>query len=228
MLLEENEAETAHAISKFLLDVFYHWFGLNESLFLSIYRIQGESYSLWMKAVTQLGNYHNFPYYLGAVIAFIALSVAIKTIRGEPIQKRHMALWVSVLAILVAGHIINGVTIIVIKNYSEFPRPYVELSSEQVEGLDRRDEPDEQFRSFPSGHAAFITMILMSLWPVLSSGIRLFALCLALTIYWSRMALGMHFPADIVGGILITVLVMRLVKSVVFSIVQKIFKVQLK
>lgn len=65
--------------------------------------------------------------------------------------------------------------------------------------------------SFPSGHTGSATLaaaaVLLVAWPVLSPAARPAAVLLAavvpLTAAWTRLALGAHYPSDVLGGLLL-------------------------
>ncbi|MCY1170163.1 PAP2 superfamily protein [compost metagenome] len=62
--------------------------------------------------------------------------------------------------------------------------------------------PDSLY-AFPSGHAVYTAAVVASLWPLGSWPFRLLLLAFAAAIGWSRVALGAHFPADVVAGFLL-------------------------
>lgn len=62
--------------------------------------------------------------------------------------------------------------------------------------------PDSLY-AFPSGHAVYTAAVVACLWPLGSWIFRLLLIAIALAVGWSRVALGAHFPADIVGGFLL-------------------------
>lgn len=53
---------------------------------------------------------------------------------------------------------------------------------------------------FPSSHTATITIIMLVLWPSLSTTLRYVSVITIFLVGWSRIFLGVHFPLDIVGG----------------------------
>lgn len=56
---------------------------------------------------------------------------------------------------------------------------------------------------FPSGHMAVMTMIVLVLWLYMRPPIRWLALTLLVLVGWSRIFLGVHFPLDIAGGLVV-------------------------
>lgn len=57
--------------------------------------------------------------------------------------------------------------------------------------------------SLPSGHSVYAALIAAALWPLACGGARLALVAAVLAVGWSRVALGVHFPADIVAGWLV-------------------------
>jgi signal peptidase II len=54
--------------------------------------------------------------------------------------------------------------------------------------------------SFPSGHATYTVLAVISLWPLVPSRLRIGLLAWLVWVGWSRIAVGAHFPADIFAG----------------------------
>lgn len=79
--------------------------------------------------------------------------------------------------------------------------------------------------SYPSGHssgaAALAGMLIVALWPVVGLRWRPWLIgglsLLALTVAWTRMALGVHYLTDVVGGLALGVTVV-LVSMLIFGI----------
>jgi undecaprenyl-diphosphatase len=79
-------------------------------------------------------------------------------------------------------------------------------------------------RSFPSGHASFITLMVVSMWPALGYRMRWAGVVAIFGVCWARVSLGVHFPADVLAGVLFTMLSTIAVRAVVYVVYRKIFK----
>ncbi|WP_410318822.1 phosphatase PAP2 family protein [Klebsiella pneumoniae] len=51
-----------------------------------------------------------------------------------------------------------------------------------------------------SGHATYAAMVVGALWPLMGRRGRLSLMLYATLVGWSRIAAGMHFPADVLAG----------------------------
>ena len=163
----------------------YDWFGLNVALFHVINGVHAPGWDQLMLAMTWLGFHERYPYYLA-----LALSLAYLAPRRLPLRN------VVVLAI---GYALTAGVVPALKPWLDFPRPLLALGNNAVVVL---GEP-ELHHSFPSGHSTFAVLLAASLAPALSPpykwGLWLFAVLVCL----SRISVGAHFPADVLGGALI-------------------------
>ncbi|HCT90921.1 MAG TPA: phosphatase PAP2 family protein [Lachnospiraceae bacterium] len=101
-----------------------------------------------------------------------------------------------VLALLLDFLVVN----VAIKNIVCRVRPY-----EAVEGLMPLIERQVDW-SFPSGHAASGLAAATAICLTVKSGWRYLPLALALLICFSRLYVGVHYPSDVLAGIVIGVL----------------------
>ena len=69
--------------------------------------------------------------------------------------------------------------------------------------------------SFPSAHSAFACLLAISLWSYVSNLPRIFLVLLVLTTGASRVVLAMHYPADVLYGILLAILIHFIVSKIV-------------
>ena len=108
--------------------------------------------------------------------------------------KKTRPIGFTVLISLLINFIITNITL---KDLIARPRPFV--VNDAIVTLIR--EP-KSF-SFPSGHtsASFAAMLALSYWVPKKVGIP--AIILASMIAFSRMYIGVHYPTDILGGILV-------------------------
>ena len=52
----------------------------------------------------------------------------------------------------------------------------------------------------PSGHSTYAALIAGTLWPLVGDRLRLLLVSYVVSVGWSRVAAGMHFPADVLAG----------------------------
>lgn len=222
--------------------LFYDWMGGNEVLFRAINSIRGKAYDEVMIDISWIGDHNHFPYYLAAILVWALLSISFKFITRKKGIKHYAGVWLGVLVVLVGGYAVNGLTIKAAKTYFAFDRPYVALRADKpveedemtkkiavkyddINVLEKMaDEKSNQ--SFPSGHVAFTVFMLVALWPVLSNSAAWFGVFFVALMGWSRISLGMHFPADVLGAILISTPLMILVQGVTYKLLFKLFKLK--
>jgi signal peptidase II len=58
----------------------------------------------------------------------------------------------------------------------------------------------ERHYSLPSGHATYAALVVGALWPLMGRRGRIGLVLYAALVGWSRIAAGMHFPADVLAG----------------------------
>jgi len=75
--------------------------------------------------------------------------------------------------------------------------------------------------SFPSGHTAFSSIIVASLWPLLNRIGKLLGTGFVLVVMTSRSAAGVHFPADLFWALIISVTITYLISKYVNNILDK-------
>lgn len=163
----------------------YDWGGLNTQLMLWINRSVTADWIGPARALTTMGSYWGAP--------LMALMLV-----GWRAYKRSDAATVAPFRFAV-----GVVTAMLLAWAAKFafalPRPSSLLPTELIWVL---GEPDSLY-SLPSGHAVYTAVVVACLWPLGAWPFRLLLLTLAAAVGWSRVALGAHFPADVVAGFLL-------------------------
>ena len=166
----------------------YEWFGLNKAIFLSINSVHGPVFDKIAVVITHLGDPNLFPLYLALILM---------------IRWRYsFAMPIRNIVVFVASYALTSVLIIpLLKAAFDYPRPLAVLGSTAVVVL---GSPDTA-HSFPSGHAAYAPLMAAALLPGLSRWGQTALVIYALLVCLSRISVGAHFPADIVAGAAISI-----------------------
>jgi membrane-associated phospholipid phosphatase len=214
-------------------ELFYDWLGFNKWLFLAINHIRGNTYDHIMVALTRLGDHKHFLYVLCGLLVCAIIGFLIKKIQHRAGMKQYVLRWVGVFVVIAIAALVNRPMVAALKDYYALPRPYVALMpvspllenpDEKVHLLEEKS-PEDANRSFPSGHVAFVTLIVVALWPVLSANMSFVGVLLIFAVGWSRVSLGAHFPADVVGTFLLIALTTFLLRRLIYWLLFRLFRI---
>lgn len=163
----------------------YDWGGLNTQLMLWINRSMSADWIGLARLLSAIGSYWGAPLLGLALLGWRAVK------RSETAALAPFRFGVGVfVAILIAW---------TAKAAFALPRPSDLYANDMAWVL---GAPDSLY-TFPSGHAVYTAAVVASLWPLGPWAFRLLLLALAPAVGWSRVALGAHFPADVVAGFLL-------------------------
>jgi len=154
---------------------------LDEQAFLAVNRaLSGDAAAAFFSAVSWLGN--------GAVLAAIIVPLLFAFAREA--LKSHLLPMVLAVAV-------GGLAVFAVKIACDRPRPPVHFAALGVEVRAPDGVPPDS--SFPSGHAqtAFAAAVYLAL--LFPRGALAF-IALAALAGLSRVALGVHYPSDVIAG----------------------------
>lgn len=208
-----------------LKELFYDWMGGNDVVFLTINGIRHPHYDKFMQTVSKIGDHHNFIYYFAAIALFAGCRLSWKAMTGQA-GKQSAGIWMGVLLMLLIGYGTTAIVTDQIKNHQGYPRPYIALASTGEVHMLETPKPQDDFRSFPSGHVVFTTFMVMTLWPVMGPLLSWCGVWLIMLMMWARISVGMHFPADVIGAVLITVPLVASVRWIVYTSLRKVFGIR--
>jgi signal peptidase II len=184
-----------------LKTVFYDWYGWNRSLFEAINGGLPESAGFLAQVGSALGSYWAAPLMLAALAIWARWAGAQRRSGyAERIATQAQRFgWACLLALVVAS---------LLKWGFDMARPATALGA-----ATRVLAPVDPRHSFPSGHAVYAALVLVALWPLANKFIRPLLIVTLLWAGWGRIAMGAHFPADVLGGWLVGMLCFQTVAA---------------
>lgn len=230
-------------------ELWYDWMGANDVLFFGINSIRGETYDKVMKTISWLGEQERFPYYLIAIGIWILLSVAHRMLFSKLGVRYYLSSWLGIIIMLVLGFAVNIVLAEKLKDTFHMPRPQVVYAKPKV--LDTTQDfkklenkyvikvysladmrvletlpPQTYYRGLPTSHVAFTILMVVALWPALGNGMALLGVLSVLLMGWSRIAMGVNFPADVVVTIFIFAPFLMVFRAVLYAVLFRVFKIK--
>ena len=115
---------------------------------------------------------------------------------------------------------LNGLLLGYLKPLLDLPRPPLALLPETLHIIGM----PEYHHSLPSGHSSFAMMVVASLWPILKQRFRVVGVIFVVWVGVSRISLGMHFPADVLAGYLLSLIVVTLVYAATHQLMRLLQK----
>ncbi|MFJ3318026.1 signal peptidase II [Herbaspirillum huttiense] len=165
--------------------IFYDWYGLNVALFQAINAGTPAPLGPLVWFFSFVGNYWAAPLMLLGLWWWS--KSATNPVRADAVRHRLIGFGTAFLLALLAAT--------VLKLWLDFPRPPAVLG-ELVRIIGER----ERHYSLPSGHATYSALVIGALWPLMGRPARVGLVLYAVLVGWSRIAAGMHFPADVLAG----------------------------
>lgn len=163
----------------------YDWGGLNAELFHTINQGTPASFAPLVRFFGLVGNYWTAPL---VMLGLWGWSRRVSnTSRAFAVRQQLDRFIIAFgLALTVAA---------ALKVLFNFPRPLAVYG-----GLVRVIGTPEWHYSLPSGHATYAALVAGALWSLGRTRLRLTLSLYVVLVGWSRIAAGMHFPADVLAG----------------------------
>ena len=196
-----------------MIHTLYHWGGYNKALSVKIHHLTNNEtfYSIMKFASAYAGNYLMSPVTIPLAAIFIYLVFKLKK-NDQTVQycvnslKCFVAMFIS--------FIVMAIIVKLLKSYFAMPRPYCSIEPELIKDM-LVHKSAKCFRSFPSGHTSYSTILIASLWPIMNKWFKGFGAAFVAIVATSRIAMAMHYPVDVVCSIIASLVVVLLVSKLI-------------
>jgi len=177
---------------KFIL---YNWLGLNEYLFILLNATLNHGLlPYFFYLVSILFKEFVFLIYYAAFVTYEVRNFSTQT------HEKYNKIFNKAVEI---GSIYASVMVVytLIKYTVNFPRPYCSMSSfVSISNFAH----ERCLSSFPSAHTAMAIIVCWWVWPYVNRLGRILLIALVILVGLSRIALAMHYPADIIWSVVIS------------------------
>lgn len=193
-------------------EIFYDLAGYNKTIFLKLNHITNHSGFLYfLKYISSIFNIENF------ALVYLALClyqyIKLKNVDPRVLTQTFHGKY-NILVHAGICYALFGFTYAFLKFYINIPRPFCSLPEGDFSTI--IDTSTERCLSgFPSAHTGLAIMASYLLWRYFNSTMKLTAIITIIFTALSRIALAMHYPADILYSIFVVLFVI-LVSNVIF------------
>ena len=212
-------------MTNFFKTNFYSWNGLNHKLSQKLHlMIENDNVLAISRFFTEyIGYYKMFPIHLIVIILIMTINLFIqkdiiskKQLRIKATQNFQLISTLVVTILCMAATVGAAKEIFALTRplcmteftLSEYALQYKHLLT-KIENMKR-----ECNLSFPSGHSSYSSAMLVALWSWLTKPFKIIGVASVSFVVISRVALGMHFLADIFFAILLSAFIAIAVKHI--------------
>ncbi|AAU04314.1 conserved hypothetical protein [Rickettsia typhi str. Wilmington] len=205
-----------------MLEVFYNFCGLNQEIFLFLNKITNIGFTpYFFKIISFCFNIANFA--LIYILYCIYFYIQLKKIKNYNEQQNKF--WHSYNKLVEIGiiYMVFGLIFTTLKFSVNFPRPYCSLPVNSFVTI-INTENERCLSSFPSSHAALSILVTYCAWKSTRLLIKILMICCIMLVSLSRISLAMHYPSDIIYGIIIAFITIVIGKLIYHIFANNIIK----
>lgn len=199
-------------------EIFYNWWGYNTEIFYFLNHL-GNTRILpqILHFLSQLFNIENFVVYYFLLCGLSYCYVVRHYQARNDYREEFFRIYNSLVHIGIC-YAVFGLIYAALKFSINLPRPFCSLPSGTFETV-INTASERCMSSFPSSHSGLALMVTVLAWRYLNGFARACAIIVTIMVAFSRIALSMHYPADIVYSYLIVLLVIKLA-GIIFKLLE--------
>ncbi len=190
-----------------MLDIFYHFYGLNQKAFIYLNKILNIGYlPNILYYISEIFSIQNF-----AVIYILFCLYFYFQVKKSPQPNQYFSRIYQETVKIGTCYAMFGFTFAAIKFSVNLPRPYCSLPLDTFKTIE--DLSNERcLSSFPSAHTGLAIIVSYFIWPHIKQHQKVLCALMILIVALSRITLAMHYPADIIYSALVSTFVIYLSK----------------
>lgn len=186
-----------------MFDFFYNFQGFNQEAFLLINQLTNHSSIIAhiLQIFSYCFNITNF----ALIYLVLYLYFYIKLLRIQDVSLRSKKFWLiyNNMAMVGITYTIFCITYATLKFTINLPRPFCSLYPDAFITI-ANTQHERCLSSFPSSHTGLAILVCYCIWPYIKYSQKIIACIVVIIVAISRIALAMHYPADIIYSFFIT------------------------
>lgn len=209
----------------YLKDFLYDFNGFNIILFHYINNLFANNsfFEFIIPILSAIGSWKTFPFIILALLLISLLKISYKhqLTFYQTFFNNEFKAYFNILVPICVAYIITICIAYILKNFLIFPRPLCILENLNIikeigySSIDQMiyDRCNED-GSFPSAHSSIAAVLIIGLWKKLGNFGQILGILYLLIIGVTRIAIGVHFPADVIWGTILGASVMLLISYI--------------
>ena len=180
--------------------IFYDFGNLNTQAFIYLNKLT--NYGCFPQLFKMLSTVFYYKFFL--IYFLIACLICVYKVRQteKPLKTRKIYQYIDELFCIAICYCLFTTIYGLLKHTVNLPRPYCSLPTDQFQTI-LQVSYERCLSSFPSAHIALSVIIMYYLWSHLNKLFKSLSVICIIMVALSRIALAMHYPADIIYGIII-------------------------
>lgn len=195
--------------------IWYDWHGANTQILYLLYGNGVELARPYLYILEFIGDYKNVGYFAFLMALLCGGQLLFRALSKNKIDGYFIRSQVAWILSFIIGYLAVAGVVGYLKEFAHFPRPFLVLSDVKMLYAVTIGDPSG---SFPSGHAAIAGFLTVIFWSRFKGIFSLVLLAMLVAMCWYRVAIGVHFPADVLYGALIGLLVTAIIRNMMCAI----------
>ncbi len=198
-----------------MFEIFYNFAGINKQLFIAINDLTNVgSIPVILKYLSSIFFIANF-----AVIYVVVCGYFYYRTKNAANKKEYFLPIYHELSRIGICYAVFGCTFAALKFSINLPRPFCSLELTEFSSIASTIN-ERCLSSFPSAHTGLCILAAYFLWPYLGKKLKMLAIIITLAVATSRITLAMHYPADILYSVIVTMAVI-IVGNILYKTLKK-------